>query len=48
MRAYERDRNSVSLSSGAVTLMGNTAGNAALSQIGGVAGPSLIDIAVRR
>ena len=38
---------SVSLTSGVATLHGNTGGNAALSQIGGAAGPALIDIAVR-
>lgn len=37
----------VSLMTGTVTLMGNTGGNAALSQIGGASGPALIDIAVR-
>ena len=38
---------SISLTTGAATLMGNTGGVAALSQIGGAAGPVLIDIAVR-
>ncbi len=37
----------VSLSTGAATLIGNTGGNAALSQIGGATGPTLLDIAVR-
>lgn len=39
---------SVSLTTGAVTLMSNTGGNAALSQIGGASGPALIDIAIRQ
>ena len=39
---------SVSLTTGTVTLMSNTGGNAALSQIGGASGPALIDIAIRQ
>lgn len=38
---------SVSLTTGLAALLGNTGGNAALSQIGGATGPALIDIAVR-
>jgi len=37
----------VSLTTGAATLYRNTSGNAALSQIGGAAGPALTDIAIR-
>ncbi len=38
---------SVNLTTGVAALIGNTGGNAALSQIGGATGPALIDIAVR-
>ncbi|UST52355.1 DUF4394 domain-containing protein (plasmid) [Comamonadaceae bacterium OTU4NAUVB1] len=37
----------VSLTTGAATLSGNTSGNAALSQIGGAGGPVVRDIAIR-
>ncbi len=37
----------ISLTTGAATLYGNTSGNAALSQIGGAGGPVVRDIAIR-
>ena len=37
----------ISLTTGAATLYGNTSGNVALSQIGGAAGPVVQDIAIR-